>query len=343
MTEPRRHHYVPQFLLEGFAKKKRKHSQTCVFDKRENRKFTAAIKDVMVEHDFNAIKLPTGVASLEAYISGIENVAAPIIRCLIQAESAAILSDDDRENLAVFIALQLIRGTGQRAQYLDLAKQLREALTKRGLPIDDEEFSVPNDRDVKMQALYGIVHALPEYVSHLRGKDFLLFKAPPDEEFVIGDNPVVMDNHKEFGFRGNIGLALKGIEIYLPLTAHLVLGLWATDICPEMKSMIASGRQHQRELMALAALGGMQSARIAAKKALEDAEEKLTFAERLLEEFQCGGPVNLNTENMDRFNSMQTVYAERYLASASGDFHLAELMIAERPEIRHHGARGKVQ
>jgi hypothetical protein len=40
----------------------------------------------------------------------------------------------------------------------------------------------------------------------------------------------------------------------------------------------------------------------------------------------CYDPVTLDSENIDRFNTMQVVQAERYLASARGYFDLAKRM-----------------
>jgi hypothetical protein len=40
---------------------------------------------------------------------------------------------------------------------------------------------------------------------------------------------------------------------------------------------------------------------------------------------------------------MQVVYAERYLASASGYFDLAKRMLVERPELRLGGLRGDLK
>jgi hypothetical protein len=342
MTNPRRHHSVPQFLLAGFAKKKGKIWQTNVFDKLEGRTFRASIRDVMVERDFNAIQLGQEVVSLEEYISRVEDITAPIVRKLVEAESAALLSDSDRENLAVFVALQLVRGTGHRAQYLNTAQQIRDALIRRGLPEDDARFSIPDDHMIKMEALHTIATSLPQYSVHLRRKDFVVFKAPEGHEFLIGDNPIALDNHKDFGFRGNLGIAVEGIEVYLPLTSRYTLGMWATDLRSELREMLADVRKKNVELRVRATLG-VGPARELARRSLEKLEGNVADAEQLLREVEAGGPVLTHPESMDRFNSMQVAYAERYVASMNGNFTLPRQMIAEHPEIRARGARTTVR
>jgi len=339
MTEPRRHHSVPQFLLKGFSQPRGRVLQTRVLDKMNSQVFAPSIKDTMVQHDFNAIKTEQGAMSLETYISQIESEAAPIIARLIQTETTAGLSEDERQVVATFVALQLIRGTGHRAQYRHLATALRKVLLERGFPVDDERFRIPDARDVKLQALHAIATTLPEYAEHLWGKDMLIFKSPVQCEFIIGDNPVSMDNHRDYGFKGNIGLAVRGIEIYLPISKRHTLGLWATDLAEEMRTTIADARNKRGQVAALALLG-VGEVRVRARKNLVQLDAKLVTVERLLQEVEAGGPVTSDSENIDRFNSMQVVYAERYLASASGYFDLAKRMLVERPELRLGGLRG---
>jgi hypothetical protein len=65
---------------------------------------------------------------------------------------------------------------------------------------------------------------------------------------------------------------------------------------------------------------------VRARKNLVQLGAKLVSVERLLREAEAGGPVTLDSENIDRFNTMQVVQAERYLASARGYFDLAKRM-----------------
>jgi hypothetical protein len=79
------------------------------------------------------------------------------------------------------------------------------------------------------------------------------------------------------------------------------------------------------------------------QKNLVQLDAKLVAVEQLLREIEAGGPVAADSDNIDRFNSMQVVYAERYLASASGYFDLAKRMLVERPELRQGGVRGDLK
>lgn len=342
MPDARRHHSVPQFLLAGFAKAKKSVLQTRVLDKKDSKVFLASIRDVMVERDFHSIKMESGVVSLEGFISQIEAVAAPVIKKLIATETTTGLSGEERDTLAIFVALQLVRGTGHRAQFLHLAKEFKKVLEKRGFPVDDKIFAIPNIGTIKLEALHTIANSLPRYAEHLRNKNMIIFKAAAGHEFIIGDNPVTMDNHRERGFWGNIGLAVPGIQIYLPISSKLTLGMWCGDLVGEVQEIIDDVLIKKKHIETMALLGAGTAAQ-QAKKAVDELNSKMAPAVQLRKEVMAGGPVTTHPENMDRFNSMQVVYAERYLASANGNFDLAKRMLSEHPDMRGGGARGAVQ
>lgn len=60
------------------------------------------------------------------------------------------------------------------------------------------------------------------------------------------DNPVVMKNSNDFGAYGNLGLAVRGIKIYLPLSSTLMLTMY----CPSIREQMASQKQHIHHLLA---------------------------------------------------------------------------------------------
>jgi hypothetical protein len=241
----------------------------------------------------------------------------------------------------VFVALQLVCGTGHRAQYLHLIKSLHELLDQREVLTGDSSLEIPDAHTLKLEALRTIANSLPKYAEPLRNKKMMIFKAAPQNEFIIGDNPVTMDNQKDRGFLGNIGLSVPGIEIYLPISKHLTLGFWCPELITEVQTMAKDIRQMRKNLLAKIVLRS-DSIAIEAKRTLREIEPKLAIAEKLHDEIQKGGPVTTYPENMDRFNSMQVFYAERYLASASGHFDLAKQILIANPDVRTRGARGTV-
>ncbi|MDV5280161.1 DUF4238 domain-containing protein [Leclercia adecarboxylata] len=54
------------------------------------------------------------------------------------------------------------------------------------------------------------------HIEHLLKKDWYLLETSPERPFYVSDNPVVLKNSNDFGPYGNLGLAVRGIQIYLP-------------------------------------------------------------------------------------------------------------------------------
>lgn len=140
--------------------------------------------------------------------------------------------------------------------------------------------------------------------AHFVEKTWILLRTDRTRPFLIGDNPITLQNQRDFGPRGNLGLAVPGIEIYVPLSPSLALAFW----CPSHES------------------------------AIRDAASRLRLlpgpAQNILTAIDAGRPLAFAPENVENFNSLQIRYAERYVFSSLDDFSLARDMIATHPETR---------
>ncbi|WP_374572469.1 DUF4238 domain-containing protein [Phenylobacterium sp.] len=342
MSDARRHHYVPELLLSGFAVKgKGKELQSTVLDKVTGRTFVSAINNIMVERDFNAVKFKGERLSLENYITTFETEAAPVFKKLIEKETTNFLSDDEKGVISEFVALQLIRGTGHRAIFQQLVVDFRAEMDRRGIPITDDDVPIPDKEDAKMAVLRVIAKSIPEYAAHIVGKEFMIWKAPDDAPFIIGDNPVVLDNSQPAGAFGNIGLAVKGIEIYMPLTSEYLLGMWCNTVRADGQSKLADIEEKHRQIRTLATVGNTRLAEAATEVLKHQGE--VDRLRGVFSDVEKGGPVRTTRELALRFNSMQVVFAERYLASKTGTFEPAPEMFAANPSLRQGGPRSTVR
>src|SRR4029453_17497765 len=63
---------------------------------------------------------------------------------------------------------------------------------------------------------------------HILDKTWLLFETDAATPFYISDNPVAMQNlvERRGPGRGNLGLSVRGIEIYLPISSLMTLGFF---------------------------------------------------------------------------------------------------------------------
>ncbi len=134
-----------------------------------------------------------------------------------------------------------------------------------------------------------------ELVPHIQNKALMLSVPYPGTAFLIGDSPVAMYNPLKSEHYGNLGVAVPGIEIHMPLSATVMLSCLDTRM-----------------------------AAFVAQKSLP-----------LRRSLTTGARHALTVENMTHYNSLQVRWAERQLVSSTGDFDLVRRMIADNPEFRH--------
>jgi hypothetical protein len=118
VSNPKLHHYVPQFYLRRFADKGR----FWVFDKKTGRTFQADVKNVAAERYFHRIPefVGTDADALEKYFSEIEGGAATITELWFKRLTTAdlggkvLVGRDERWWMSLYMSLQFLRTAEQR-------------------------------------------------------------------------------------------------------------------------------------------------------------------------------------------------------------------------------------
>jgi hypothetical protein len=107
----RRHHFISQCYLAGFAVNRKK-PQLFVVDAKEKRSFTTSTKNIGVEHDFHTVNIE-GVApdAIETKLAKFEGEVAGALARIIAARSIA-----DREDLGKVIELMALFGARNPAR-----------------------------------------------------------------------------------------------------------------------------------------------------------------------------------------------------------------------------------
>jgi hypothetical protein len=335
-SEARGHHHVPLMLQNAFATSaKGKKDQVFVFDKHEDRGFRTSPENILQERDFNTFDDGAAVLCLEDGLQSVEDKAAPVFRKIIAERAINGLSDEERAAACVFTALQKIRGTSVRFDMADFTQQISDRLRANG----DDPSLVPqlqggdDPEQIKLSALMLIKNNLGEFARSYVNKNMALIAAPPGETFVLGDCPVVLANQNDHAPYGNIGLEVKGIEIYLPIAPDLTLAFFCPSILEELKASIVRIEESLQRTGAAALLGlGLEADQ------LRQQREKLKRAVARLRQgvaaMETGTAAQYDHDNMDYLNSLQIGHAERYVLSANGDFKLVKQMIADNPARR---------
>jgi hypothetical protein len=304
-------HYVPQFLLKNFALPAKE--QVFVFDKREERSFRANVRKVAAENGFYDIKLPEGTVSAEAALSSLEGGAARVISALLKSQNIRVMTDDDKVVMALFIGAQMLRVTHQ----IELAYQITEMIRKRwgdvpGMPAPED--SLEEARQSMVNNLSIAVDLLP----NLLDKTWLLLKAHHKASFYISDNPVTLHNIHQNPWRGSLGLNVKGIEVYLPLSADTALGLFCR-----------SHEEGWRRTMAQQDL--IKSLGLKIPSGFEAHEARFAL---LVEGISTGKAIELSEKVTIFQNELQVWHSSRFVFSKAGDFELVKDTLKRQPKTK---------
>lgn len=342
---PRRHHYVPRLLLRQFAvERKPGKFQTTVFDKERERVFTTAIENVAVETDFYTAEIGGGrTFSMEAGLGFAEAMAANVLAELARGKKIGDFSDDEKTWLILFAALQSIRDKAFRSQFLQLSAHLRDHLIRvvgeENIPAEANE--LPDDDDLKMSFFSAVSESLEEFAQHLNDKIMVIYEAPDDYPFLLGDSPITMHNDREFGPYGNIGLAVPGIQIHLPISPKFTLAFLCRSHLAEMEEAIARAQDAIGKSAGIAILGtGEQAADVFRMR--QEGIIALRKLEQHRDAFTSGESIKLEQTNVDHLNSLQVAHAERQIFSQSENFALVRRMISDNPAFKTGGKRVKI-
>ena len=122
---------------------------------------------------------------------------------------------DERRLLSIFVAVQFLRVRNVRLTITVMNDVLRQKLQSIGAPAADVERLTSMGKNEAKIISMDLLGQVSEFVPFFESKTWMLLKTSKQDPFFISDNPVTLQNKKDFGFYGNLGLRVEGIEIYM--------------------------------------------------------------------------------------------------------------------------------
>ena len=322
MSNSKRQHFVPQFLLRQFADEGGQHIY--VFDKRTSRVFRANISKVAAENRIYDFDIDNLTASIEPGLAEFESKAADVLRRTLAAQSLERITILERTFLAAFVAQLLLRSPHRQALCDDMVYQAREKIRKMGTDPDKlAELKILDANETKIMTVSFLTDVWTEFIPIIALKTWVFHRVSQSEILYLSDNPVVMHNEMQFGPRGNLGLAVKGVEVYLPLSSSSCLAMY----CPEMTTDL---ERKYREMQS--------SSEFLDRTPFPGRRE---IVEELFAAFRTGRPMPFDSSNVEFVNSLQVWSAERYIYAARDNFELAKDMLGKNPQLKF-GPRASV-
>lgn len=225
------------------------------------------------------------------------------------------MTKSEHELLCLFTSVQMLRTNNTREFIEGFNEIISEDIKDRDVGQNSgfEGFLDVSKEDVKNSSI-SILNSMPgEIAGNFINKELTLLRAPSKCFFYISDHPVTKHNHFPREHRGNLGIALYGIEIYFPISPKYCLSFICSEVASEIKQTVMN---HKAATM----LGVTK---------LQDISE----AELMVKCFENKTPNQMLPINMDFNNSNQVISSTRFIYSASDDFSLALDMLKTHPEI----------
>lgn len=328
-------HYVPKLLLRGFLSAPQEKEQVFVYDKHEDRLFLTNIANITAERGFYEIDDPNEHGTIESIFSELESNTKPAYEKLVDSEDLAALDDIQKTWLSFFVAFQHLRTRHIREIIQLLNDKVREHIEKLGFdPHETEGFEpVQTKEDLTRASLIQLAQSVGMHSQLISKKACFLVTTSADRPFWISDHPVAMHNNRDLSPYGNIGLAVPGIEVYLPLTSTLLLAFWCPTNADKLAENVAQAKIARDELAALRVLNHNVS-RDEVRSQLDKLQAIIDEGEPLLVALRKGSSIAATAENVTFYNHLQVRWAHRYLINSNDDFGLVKEMISDNPKYR---------
>ena len=258
--------------------------------------------------------------SIEEKTAEFDSISASLINLIVAKESFSSLTNDDKYDLAIFVALQMERGPVARS----LIKDLNQGLFKKAREIAGREDVIVNGRDKEMcedELKHLAMMILPRalnMVPILLSKMWILFKTPPNSYLYISDNPVTRYNRNDFGPYGNLGLLSKGVELNIPISSTLSIGIY----CKSYWDELVEAQENAMAIFDKDPIANILNPRLGAEVG------------RMLFAVKSGSPLNMDERAVEHLNYLQILQSHRYLYSSKLDYAFARKVLLDSPDIR---------
>ena len=237
-NKPKKHHYVPQFILRNFCVGDNK--RIYVFDKKKTNVFASSTKNIAHENNFYKDDDMGYQESTELKLGILENKCALIFERIISEESLININKIERVMICLFVTVQLTRTKSTREFLSGMNAQIAEWIRQSGYDPnrDIEGFKEQSPQEINESSI-NILRTIPgDLAKHLFDKEWSLLKSPKEEPFYISDHPVTMHNYYPRPGRGNLGLGLRGIEVHFPITPRLCLAFTCSTMIEEFREKV---------------------------------------------------------------------------------------------------------
>ena len=292
---------LKNFSIEG------KEKQVFAFDKHDESVRPHSIKNAGSEKFFYSIRKNGMELNFEDSFQEADDKLATIVTKIIKNESLTILTKKEQEFIIELTALQILR----TRESLNLTKKIHNsiiAITNRiskewDVPLENFTPQIgPYDEELSKVKFLELDKTLKEFGQIVKSKIAYLCYTTDEEPYWCSDNPVVFNNHLNFGDKG---LNNKGTDIHFPISKNFLI-VFACE------SHLYNGQLKS--------------------KLLEGTKET---EKKFIESINFRTKRKSQSENVLYYNSLQVRDSTRFVYSFQDKFEMAKRFLTDFPNHRN--------
>jgi len=236
-------HYVPRLHLRRFSTDPHGDTVHC-FDKQNARSFETGVGGIATEDFFYDGKTEL-VPEMENFLEDLENRVTDPYEKIVDNASLSCLPDNEKEDLALFLGVQMIRTRGERSSIKGMIEGIEEQVGRENMveELREELDEAKNEDSLRDMQNDLIKESGGQFADMLIELDWHLFLNDTDVPYYTSDFPVVRHNELDFGPYGNLGLLNRGVQVYFPLTPWMMLAIMETSVYPDIPDVWEGGNQ----------------------------------------------------------------------------------------------------
>lgn len=246
MSKLMRQHYVPRLYLKNFSVSKNNTCYVFVKQKYGKRIFETNIENIAVEKNFYTVEKLKDKNTWEKFYA---NTVEPqfnsqlnkiILKCsnMLLVDGVKIINDQDKQELALDLAIQIMRGKIVRNKEIELYNKLSPGILDS---IEYKKFKQTREycekllknKDTFKEVVYRLTmnsDLIKKLTNVLYNKGWVLFQTVDNAEFITSDSPLMVINGNRLDatpFKN--GLALDDTVISFPISPDLLLMLYSKN------------------------------------------------------------------------------------------------------------------
>jgi len=220
MADPKRHHYIPRFMLKSFTFES---NSTWQYDKNKKaNKEPISRKNI----ENSALERHLYHIELEKLLSKLETKIAPI---LLKIQNKSRLTKEEKVVFCFFISILITRTLSSQNQVNKKFNNFTKPLIKKYLESNstyseeklDKIINVLNIELTQSGQLQIMIEGAQHYAERFLLMDWIILTAPKGSSFIIGDNPFIIYPHPTNIFHS--GIMQKGSYKFIPLHSEFSL------------------------------------------------------------------------------------------------------------------------